>query len=88
MNAYSVFDSAVQSFGNPIFFQSDAAANRIFMTEIRGSSDSLLSKSPKDFDLYRVGSFDTDTGVFKPEASPVLITAGRNVLPATVSDPA
>ena len=33
-------------------------------------------------------SFDTDTGVFKPEASPVLVAAGRNVLPSAVSDPA
>ena len=88
MNAYSVFDAAVQGYGNPIFFQSDAAAQRIFVSEIRESHDSLLSKSPKDFDLYRIGSFDTDTGVFKPEASPVLVAAGRNVLPATISDPA
>lgn len=87
MNAYSVFDAAVQAYGNPIFFQTDAAAQRIFLSEIRESHDSLLSKSPKDFDLYRIGSFDTDTGVFKPEAAPVLITAGRNVLPASVSDP-
>lgn len=80
MNAYSVFDAAVKAFNTPMFFQTDTAASRVFMMEIRrADAGNTLNANPGDFELYRIGEFDMDSGVFKAEASPQLVLAGRNV---------
>ena len=86
MRAYSIFDAAVKTFGQPMFFHTDAGATRVFMMEIRrNESGNLLNASRQDFDLYYVGVFDTETGVFTSNPAPEIILHGRSVADA---DPA
>ena len=58
--------------------QSEQAAIRGFSYAINGN-DGMMNYSPKDFDLYKVGEFDTETG--KVDACmPVLIVSGESVV--------
>lgn len=43
--------------------QSDASAIRGFSYAVN-SHDGLMNYSPTDFDLFRIGEFDTETGEF------------------------
>lgn len=58
--------------------QNDATAIRGFSFAINGN-DGIMNYSPKDFDLYRIGEFDSDTGMIVSE-NPVVVATGINVL--------
>lgn len=57
--------------------QSDQTAIRGFSYAIN-SKDGLMNYAPSDFELYRIGSFDTETGKITEEI-PTLIVTGVNV---------
>lgn len=63
LSIYSLFDSAVKSFTQPFFLQSDAAAVRLFQDQVN-RKDSITSNHPDQFTLMHVGSFDDATGCF------------------------
>lgn len=61
----AVRDRAADTFGSPWFSAALGAAVRAFGDEIN-SSESVASKHPEDYDLYELGMFDDDTGMFEP----------------------
>lgn len=76
---YCVRDRAVASFGNPMFMVSDGQAIRSFTDEInREHGDNQLFKHPDDFDLYKLGEFDTESGEFTVNV-PEQISIGKMV---------
>lgn len=62
MNVYSLFDRKVKLFGQLVLERNDFALQRGLVDSLRGSPDTLLAKHPEDFDLYRVGDFNDETG--------------------------
>lgn len=58
--------------------QSEQAAIRGFSYAINGN-DGMMNYSPRDFDLYKVGEFDTETGTING-CMPVLIVSGESVV--------
>lgn len=71
----SVFDSALQAFGRPMFFQSLGIAIRSFTDEVnRPAEDNSLYKHPEDFDMRYIADFDEESGEF------VLPADGRRVI--------
>lgn len=58
--------------------QSDQSAIRGFSFAIN-SHDNMMNFAPQDFDLYKIGEFDTDSGTVVA-CTPVLIVSGINVL--------
>lgn len=66
-------------FGSPIVDQSDVTAIRGFSYAINGNNG-IMNFSPADFDLYKIGMYDTDTGVIISENVPVLIVNGSSVV--------
>lgn len=58
-----VYDSAVESFGQPFFVPHVGAATRSFADEVN-RQDSEIGKHPQDYELYFVGEFDQVTGSF------------------------
>lgn len=75
----AIFDSAVQSFGRPVFVPANGAATRSFYDEINhpdGKSD--LAKHPDDFELYFMGTFDDQTATWKMN-EPQLLARGKDV---------
>lgn len=58
--------------------QNDGTAIRAFETAIINSRDDL-GTHPQDFDLYRIGSYDTNNGELTPEDPPTMIYSGASV---------
>ena len=63
----------------PTYSSNDAVAMRNFESAIEQSHDVLFTHR-SDFQLFRIGSFDTDTGVLTPEKVPILFKAGTDVV--------
>lgn len=69
----AVKDSAVQAFNRPFFVPTVAAAARSFTDEVnRASEDNVMYRHPDDYELWCLGTFDDESGVFSGgEARPV-----------------
>lgn len=76
----SVFDSAVQAYGRPIFLPAKGAATRSFIDEVnRDAPDNNLNKHPADFELYCLGTWDEETAVFENMQPVELLCRGKDV---------
>ena len=64
---YSVFDSVAEEFGPIYSCKNDEVAKRAFHELIKDSSSSL------DYDLYFLGTFNTDTGFIDSVTLPVRV---------------
>ena len=62
LKVYSVFDSAVGSYGHPMNFLTRGQALRWFGDEVQ-NPNSQFAKHPKDFTLFELGEYDDTTGV-------------------------
>lgn len=41
--------------------------------------ESILGFAPEDFDLYYIGTFDTDSGIISPLTVPELVSSGGSL---------
>ncbi|WNK12997.1 MAG: nonstructural protein [Microvirus sp.] len=74
-----VKDRASDAFGNPMFLVAPGQGVRSFGDEInRAAADNQLYQHPDDFDLYELGNFDTDTGLFESHA-PLILVRGKDL---------
>ena len=73
-NVYAMRDELQDDFGTPIIDVNDDTAKRNFRYGIASSKDVRLF-APYDFALYRIGSYDSATGVIESEPA-VLIDRG------------
>lgn len=63
----AVRDVAAQVFNNPMALPSTAMAVRSFHNEVkRGGEDNMIAKFPRDFELWQIALFDTESGEFVP----------------------
>lgn len=69
LHIFSVFDSAAGAFLDPFHAQTTEVAMRM-MREICNRPDHQFSKYPEDYTLFEIGSFDPQTGVLEPLATP------------------
>lgn len=75
LEAYAVFDVKAQVFSRPYFCASEVLA----MREVRlacADPNSLFSKCPEDFRLFRIGVFDDADGTIVPEGLGPVFIAG------------
>lgn len=72
INIYSMRD-ALTGYAQPTFDLNDSVALRNFSFACT-RSDSVLRSNAKDFDLCRIGSFDTESGKIVP-ADPIEVIA-------------
>lgn len=73
---YSIRD-AYTGFLNPTFEISDQVAKRNFAHAMM-NQQSLLYSNPQDYDLCRIGEFDSDTGELVPTL-PDIVCSGISV---------
>lgn len=71
-----VRDRGTDSFGNPFSVVAVGQAVRGFSDEIN-KAGSDLNRHPEDYDLYHLGTYDTDTGLFKTDV-PRMIAVGKD----------
>jgi hypothetical protein len=63
-----------------MFVPSAGVAIRSFSDEInRNNADNQLYNHPDDFDLYELGEFDDNTGLFALHEQPKLLSLGKQV---------
>jgi hypothetical protein len=80
LNICTVKDRAADAFGRPMFVPSTGVAIRSFSDEInRNNADNQLYNHPDDFDLYELGTFDDNTGLFSLHEQPKLLSLGKQV---------
>lgn len=75
LQIYSVRDLATGQFLPGSFHSHDVNAIREFQDFAR-NPQSQISKYPESFDLVRVGTFETDTGVVAPVQIPAPLISG------------
>jgi hypothetical protein len=76
----TVKDRAADAFGRPMFVPSTGVAIRSFSDEInRNNAENQLYNHPDDFDLYELGQFDDNTGLFSLHDQPKLLSLGKQV---------
>lgn len=73
-HVYSMRDKHT-GFISPTFDLNDQVAARNFSMALT-KSEGILGFAPSDFDLYCLGSWDTDSGVLSPLDLPRLIKTG------------
>lgn len=67
---FTVFDSKARVFGNPFFAINEHVACRDFKLAATDPGSSI-SKTPEDFSLFEIGSFDDLLGVISPLQNPI-----------------
>ena len=75
-NIYTVKDELTGTFLNPSVINSDNEAKRIFKYQVNNTG--VWKDNPEDFSLYKVATFDDETGTIvgiKPEK----LCGGRSV---------
>jgi len=78
-NLYSVYDSKSSSFCNPFSEQNDQTALRSFT--FAANDPSLdIGRYPADFTLFRIGSFDFESGTIQAEATPLNIALAATLV--------
>ena len=76
----TVKDRAADAYGRPMFVPSTGVAIRSFSDEInRNNADNQLFNHPDDFDLYELGEFDDNSGLFSLHEQPKLLSLGKQV---------
>lgn len=73
---YCVKDNKAGFQPNLLIEQNDASAVRGFSYAI--NNEGLMNYSPNDFDLFKLGSFDVETGMFESSV-PELVVSGSSV---------
>ena len=61
LGMYAIYDK-LTGYMVPSYHQNDEQAIRAFSYDIESSEMSLIKANPDDFQLERVGYYDTDTG--------------------------
>lgn len=76
---YSIYDKKGEVWDIPFFARGDLFAKRKFKIDCTDISLPFISKFKDDFELYRVGFFNSTTGVVKSIKEPVIIIKGTEV---------
>ena len=72
---YSVFDKAIESFGNLLLYRSEAMAKRDFEAAMSGD---LVSVSDS-YDLFYIGDFDIKSGIIASNAQMLCVMRGFDI---------
>lgn len=79
---YSIRDH-LSGFQTPVIEENDALALRNFQMAIdqypRERGATLMSWRPSDFDLFKIGDFDSSAGRIFPLVPPELISSGLSI---------
>ncbi|WNK14149.1 MAG: nonstructural protein [Microvirus sp.] len=63
----TVYDSAVQAYGRPIFVRHPGEALRSLSDQVNATDNNDLCRHAEDYSLFVIGEFDEDTGLLTPQ---------------------
>lgn len=64
----SIFDRKARAFGNVQCFVNEPVALRQISSTLK-QAENVLSAHPEDFEVHRLGTMDTDTGVVEGDSA-------------------
>ena len=80
-NMYSIYDSKAGIYAFPFFQQNDAMAVRAFGT-VAADPNTTINAHPGDFSVYRLGTWDDESGVVAMDDTRMHLCTGLDVLAA------
>lgn len=84
----TIRDRAVDTYMSPMFARSENEATRQFNDAINNNdTQNPLYKHPEDYDLYRLGTYDDQTGEFHNEPRPHMVITGKECKNARQQEP-
>lgn len=73
MEIFAIKDDKTGSYSRPTYAVNQGACIRDMKILVNGDDQgNLISQYPEDFNLYRLGSFDQETGVITPKVEFIL----------------
>jgi len=78
LKAFSIRDAKAETFNQPFFQKTHGEAERSFQQLVRDPK-STVSQFPEDYDLYYLGTYDDQKGVFEPLDTPQHLQKAVNV---------
>lgn len=79
INVFSVRDRIADVFGRPFFVPTVGQAIRSFGDALNSTDDNEMVKHPDDFDLFHLGEFDDETGIFECLTAPKQVAVGKDL---------
>lgn len=67
-NLYAIYDHQTKEYGNPWLAENDNTAKRVF-ERLAADEATDVHFRPSDFELYAVGFFDEEAGLFESHLS-------------------
>lgn len=64
LNVFSVLDVKAAHYGQPFYMANRASAQRAIAMQLKQDKQSVISQYPADFQLFFLGTFDDDSGMF------------------------
>lgn len=86
LEAFSLRDVKAESFGAPFFVPNENIAIRL-LSKLVVDTRTEVGQYPLDFILYRVGHYDTDTGLLTPLSVELICTASSCLPKPSVPTP-
>lgn len=75
LRIYAIRDSATAQYGNPMFLMADGQAIRSISDEVNSQDkNNMLSSHPEHFELFKLGQYDTLTGMFETHLPESILT--------------
>lgn len=75
---YAYYDKKSKNFLQLQVYQNEPVATRQFALLIEDET-TLMNKYPEDFDLYELGTYDSETGLIEPNKVPNLVITGADI---------
>lgn len=76
LEIFTIYDSKVGAYGQPMVFQTKGVALRSFV-DIVNDPKSQFFLHPEDFTLFHIASYSQDDGQFKNLAAPVSLGVAK-----------
>lgn len=67
---YTIYDSVAEIFNRPFVDHNDASATRAFERSLESNPNK------NDYSLYRIGTYDDESGMVTPSMTPVKVRSG------------
>lgn len=68
LKVFSIYDNAVKAYNQPFFMLTQAEAVRAFSNLLKDINSSI-AQNPQDYVLYKLGTYDNQTGMFTQDKS-------------------
>lgn len=78
LNKYTIYDTALEAYHQDYTLETDLIAIREFTQMV--NSETKIAQNPEDYSLWRIGTFDNQTGQLTPEEPNCIAKAHERVI--------